>query len=102
MNIEINHCNNIENGIIEIEENQLNIKYAINGTGKSTISMAINYKIQELNGSDNQLKTLKPFKYLGREDKNPDVKGIDPIKTVKTFDEAYINEFVFTGSPTPM
>lgn len=96
MNIEINHCNNIENGIIEIEENQLNIKYAINGTGKSTISMAINYKTQELNGSDGQLKTLKPFKYLDREDKNPDVKGIDSIKTVKTFDEDYINEFVFT------
>ena len=43
MNISIANCNNIEHGTVAIEENRLNIKYAINGTGKSTIAKAIEY-----------------------------------------------------------
>lgn len=45
MNVEIKYCNNIESGNIEIQENTLNIKYAINGTGKTSIAKAIGYKI---------------------------------------------------------
>ena len=41
MFIDIKNCNNIDNAKIEIKENRLNIKYAINGIGKSTISSAI-------------------------------------------------------------
>ena len=41
MNLLINNCNNIKNGSICIEKNKLNIKYGVNGTGKSTISSAI-------------------------------------------------------------
>ena len=41
MEIQINNCNNISEGTISIVENRLNIRYAINGTGKSTISKAI-------------------------------------------------------------
>ena len=37
MNISITNCNNIAHGTVAISENRLNIKYAINGTGKSTI-----------------------------------------------------------------
>lgn len=36
MDIQINNCNNIAS-------NRLNIKYAINGTGKSTVAKAIEY-----------------------------------------------------------
>ena len=41
MQINIKHCNNINEASIEIAENRLNIKYALNGTGKSTIAKAI-------------------------------------------------------------
>ena len=37
MQLKIKNCNNIENGEFDITEGRLNIKYAINGTGKSTI-----------------------------------------------------------------
>ena len=36
-NIQIHNCNNIKNGTIRIEPNKLNIKYGINGTGKTTL-----------------------------------------------------------------
>lgn len=41
MNIEIKHCNNIESAMINLTEGKLNIKFAPNGTGKSTIARAI-------------------------------------------------------------
>lgn len=41
MLIKLQNCNNIDEGEINIELNKLNIKYAINGTGKSTIVKAI-------------------------------------------------------------
>ena len=37
MNIIISNCNNIESGTIVVSENCLNIKYAVNGSGKTTI-----------------------------------------------------------------
>ena len=56
MNIQIKHCNNIEEGNIVIEEGKLNIKYAMNGTGKSTIGKAIAYV-----NDNNELGKLKTF-----------------------------------------
>jgi hypothetical protein len=47
MEIKIQNCNNITLGKVEIKENTLNIKYAINGTGKSTISKAISASISD-------------------------------------------------------
>jgi hypothetical protein len=41
MEIKINCCNNIDKANITLEENKLNIKFAPNGTGKSTFSRAI-------------------------------------------------------------
>ena len=43
MKVNIKYCNNIIEGTVNIEENKLNIKYGVNGTGKSTISKAIKY-----------------------------------------------------------
>jgi len=40
MNIEIQNCNNIDTGTISLAENKLNIRFAANGTGKSTIDGA--------------------------------------------------------------
>ena len=45
MEIIIKNCNNIDSGKIEISNNKLNIKFGINGTGKSTITKAIKYSI---------------------------------------------------------
>ena len=41
MDIVIKNCNNIVNGTIKIVKGCLNVKYGINGTGKSTIAKAI-------------------------------------------------------------
>ena len=95
MDIKIRNCNNIDIAKVLIVENKLNIKYAINGSGKSTISQAILYRINDLESGRNSLELLKPFKYLGSDDSNPEVLGIETIKNVKVFDEDYVNNFVF-------
>lgn len=41
MDIEIRHCNNIVRAHITLTADKLNIKFAPNGTGKSTLSRAI-------------------------------------------------------------
>lgn len=38
----IQNCNNINSGTFVLKKNHLNIRYAMNGTGKSTIAEAIN------------------------------------------------------------
>lgn len=40
-NVLIKNCNNIKEASIVIEEGNLNIKFAINGTGKSMIAKAL-------------------------------------------------------------
>ena len=61
MNISIANCNNIEHGTVAIEENRLNIKYAINGTGKSTIAKAIEYAAHH---DEDGLKRLTPYSHI--------------------------------------
>lgn len=94
MKIEIRNCNNIELGEVIIQENTLNIKYAVNGTGKSTIAKSIIASVSDRQNKSNTLAELTPFKLIGKED-IPNVKGIDKIETIKVFDEKYINDFVF-------
>ena len=96
LNIQIKKCNSIENGQIKLIENSLNIKYAINGTGKSTISKAIQFAINDKNNSTNELLQLKPFKYrTDASTNNPDVIGIETIESVAIFNEEYVNQYVF-------
>lgn len=95
MRIQIKHCNNIDNAEIEIKENVLNIKYAINGTGKSTIAKAIISSVNDRKSGTKSLTELTPFKYLASNEANPEVSGIDSINQVMIFDEKYINEFAF-------
>ncbi|AYE33650.1 hypothetical protein [Clostridium septicum] len=84
MNLLIKNCNNIDLANIEINEYELNIKYGINGTGKSTISKAIKYCIE----NKEKLIELKPFKYLnGGEEVAPIVEGLEGINTVNIFNE---------------
>lgn len=46
MDIEIHHCNNIVRARIILTPDKLNIKFAPNGTGKSTLSRAISCAAQ--------------------------------------------------------
>ena len=39
--VEVKNCNSILKGNIKVKEGKLNIKYGINGTGKTTIAKAI-------------------------------------------------------------
>lgn len=95
MDIEIRNCNNIDVGNIEIRENILNIKYAINGTGKSTIAKAILSSIDDNVSGTKKLLELTPFKHLNSDTERPEVKGVENISQAKVFDENYINEFIF-------
>jgi hypothetical protein len=94
MRIEVKHCNNIDNAIIEISENKLNIKFAPNGTGKSTIAKAI---LTKANNPEDLEKYLLPFKYkeVNPENQKPEITGMDNVKTVMCFNEDYMKKFHF-------
>ncbi|WP_027126307.1 hypothetical protein [Gelidibacter mesophilus] len=92
MEINIKNCNNIESGKIKISSNKLNIKFGINGTGKSTITRAIKYSLE----SPELLKELTPFKFRGQEiEIVPEVETSEEIKSVLIFNEEYLNQFLF-------
>jgi energy-coupling factor transporter ATP-binding protein EcfA2 len=95
LNIQLKNCNSIENGSIKIIENSLNIKYAINGTGKSTSSKAIEYAVNDNNNATSNLLQLKPFKYRNESDtNNPEVMGVETINSIAVFNEDYVNQIV--------
>lgn len=92
MKLTIKNCNNIDNGIIEITKDKLNIKFGINGTGKSTITRAIKYKID----SPELLKELLPFKHRNSEIvSEPEILTDEDINSVLIFNEEYLNQFLF-------
>lgn len=94
MDVEIYNCNNIDYGRIALSENKLNIKFAPNGTGKSTISRAILHKIT----SDTQsLNDLLPFKLRASNPASllPGVSGVENISNIMCFDEKYVSQFTF-------
>lgn len=93
LDIKINNCNNIDQGIVTLRDGALNIKYAINGTGKSTIARALSAKI---NNDEKELNLLTPYKYLSNpEGYKANVTGINSINSVMTFNENYVNQYVF-------
>ena len=69
MDIEIRHCNNIVRARIILTPDKLNIKFAPNGTGKSTLSRAISCAAQN---NTQGLQALMPFRLRGG---NPDKAG---------------------------
>ena len=60
MLIELFNCNNIDHGQITLQPGCLNIKYAINGTGKSSIAHALEYA-----SDSDRFLSLTPYKYCG-------------------------------------
>lgn len=93
MNLTITYCNNIDSATIAIEEGRLNIKYALNGTGKSTVVRAIELLLR----GDGVLKELTPFKLVGSasEEHLPRVDGLAGMSSCAVFNDAYINQFAF-------
>ena len=86
---EISNCNNILSGTIQILKNQLNIRYATNGTGKSTIASAI-----DLQSKQESLSALRPFDGAGE----PTCSLSPPVNKVLIFNEEFVNSFVFQQS----
>ena len=96
MHIVIRNCNNIDFGSIHVQEGCLNIKYAANGTGKSTIANAI-----ALWGSGQPLTPFLPYKYTHQE--NPTEEQLPTLACsvdnpkVAIFNEEYVNQYIFQG-----
>lgn len=90
--VKIFNCNNIEEGIVSIEDNKLNLKYAFNGTGKSTISKAIVAKIMN---NQPELESLKPFKFHGQVTGIPVIEGLDRYHSIEIFNDDYVEQYVF-------
>lgn len=91
MSLRIKSCNNIDAGEITLQENKLNIRYAMNGAGKSTIARAIELQAK----GDGNLLELTPFKHLHKKDQKPELLGLEKVSGVKVFNDTYINQFVF-------
>lgn len=92
--VEIKNCNNIDAAIISIAQQKLNIKFAPNGTGKSTIARAV---LIGAKGDQNLLSELMPFKLRKEnpENKQPEVKGAEALKNIMCFNEEYVSQFLF-------
>lgn len=86
MDITIKNCNNIKEANISIEKNSLNIKYGMNGTGKSTIAKAIEIR-----------ENLTELKTFGGE-AEPEIIISEIISKVEVFNNDFINRIIFNGS----
>jgi ABC-type Mn2+/Zn2+ transport system ATPase subunit len=92
MDFEIRNCNNIDIGSIQIAKGKLNIKFGVNGTGKSTIAKAIKYSIE----APEKLTELLPFKLRKMETELvPQVEKSEEISSVFIFNEEYLNQFLY-------
>lgn len=85
-NIQIHNCNNIKNGTVRIEPNKLNIKYGINGTGKTTIANAIKYSVKE-----DKLQDLQSYYSTDK----ASIEVSPKFNKILVFNEEFINQIVF-------
>ena len=97
MNITIRNCKNIDSGAVTIEEGKLNIKYAINGTGKSTIAQVIDCVT-----SGGDMSDFTPYKYRHEtpteEEHVPCAELSGTVSKVAIFNEAYVQQYMFQAS----
>lgn len=94
MDIRLTNCNNISSATVSVTEGRLNIKYAINGTGKSTVSKAIEASAKN---DEAALKSLTPYHFIGDNDPEhtPSVSGLPANTKIAVFDESYVEKYVF-------
>ncbi|MDR2546352.1 MAG: hypothetical protein LBC96_02425 [Lachnospiraceae bacterium] len=111
MRVILKNCNIVDYGEIGIVDNYLNIKYAINGTGKSTISQALLCLLED------SLDSLLPFKYYTEkssgnllDEHRPSIEvytdaqttgtftqELSPVKSVRVFNEEYVERHTLVG-----
>lgn len=85
-NVKIKNCNNVKEGTIQIEQGKLNIKYGINGTGKTTIAKALQYSLE-----GETLQGLQSY-YSER----PAEVEVEPaFHKVLVFNDEFVNQVVF-------
>lgn len=87
--VSIKNCNNIAEGNIDISPGNLNLRYALNGTGKSSLSKAI-----QLHVNKGDISVLKPF----GSDLIPEVGINQEVNEVLVFNEEFVNNTVFRES----
>lgn len=93
MNVVIENCRSIDRASISIDPGKLNVKFAPNGTGKSSIAKAL---VAAAGGLDES--SLAPFKWLqgGCSGEHPfSVDGLEEVSSVEVFDENYVQSVVF-------
>lgn len=93
MNVVIENCRSIDRASISIDPGKLNVKFAPNGTGKSSIAKAL---VAAAGGFDES--SLAPFKWLqgGCLGEHPFfVDGLEEVSSVEVFDENYVQSVVF-------
>lgn len=98
---EISNCNNISSGKVFWEKGKLNIKYGLNGTGKTTIGKAViaSSKIKsELHHVEYTLESLRPYGTEDDESKKPSVIISEDVGKVAVFNEDYVSSFLFTDA----
>lgn len=89
ISIKIENCRNIAKAEVTLTPNVLNIRYAMNGTGKTTIAKTI----QTL-ADGNDLADLRTF----GADSSPVCEITAPMAKVLTFDEEFLSTIVFQES----
>ena len=87
--VEVENCNNITSAKIQLRKGHLNIRFAMNGTGKSTIAKAI-----KLISNGEELSVLKPFD----SDNSPKCILSESINQVLLFNEEFVDTIVFQES----
>ena len=92
--IGIKNCNNLDSAIISLAPKELNIKFAPNGTGKSTIARAL---LLGAKGDKDPLRELMPFKLKKKnpDNKQPEINGAESLSNIMCFNEEYVTQFLF-------
>lgn len=91
VNLVIENCNCISHAEVSIEPHCLNIKYGMNGTGKTTICKAISLKAQD---EQSLINNLLPYGVKKEEsDKLPKVTNLS-FQNIKVFNDSYVNKKV--------
>jgi ABC-type cobalamin/Fe3+-siderophores transport system ATPase subunit len=92
--ITIDNCNCINHAELTVVPKQLNIKFGVNGIGKSTIGKAI-----ATISADNQKAALGELLPYGADIQNrfPSISGLDNDTKVKVFNAQYANQFIIEG-----
>lgn len=91
--IEISNCRNLKKAAIELTEGALNVKYAPNGTGKSSLALGIEYAVD---GDDALRDRVVPFDNRGMQDAPSfSAAGLENFSETIAFNEEYVDKFVF-------